>query len=79
MQRLKDEGVEIVAWGKNDDDTPERAPYDYFGVFLFPNNAALVKYENTFRTAGWYDYFEQVNIGGSCDNFDSVLEQLISL
>ena len=79
MKRLEEEGVEIVAWGENSADTPERASFDYFGVFKFPDAAAVVRYESTFRAAGWYDYFEQVNICGDCESYETVLKRLAVL
>ena len=79
MERLNREGVEIVAWGRNDEQTPERAPYDFFAVFKFPDDYAVADYEKVFRAGGWYDYFEQVNFGGEVETYGAVTDVLVNL
>jgi hypothetical protein len=79
MGSLEEHGVEIVAWGRNEDQTPERAPYDFFAVFNFPNGEAARDYERLFRAAGWYDYFEQVNFAGEVETYGAVTEALVAL
>lgn len=79
MERLDAEGVEIVAWGRNEEQTPERAPYDFFAVFEFPDSYGVADYEKIFRTAGWYDHFEQVNLAGEVETYGSVTDALVNL
>ena len=52
MERLRHSGVEIVSWGPNTKATPERADYDFFGIFKFPDEASALRYERTFQRAG---------------------------
>ena len=79
MTHLERHGVEIVAWGQNDQRTPIRAPYDFFAVFKFPDDYAIDDYEHAFRSAGWYDYFEQVNFSGDVQSYASVTKALVRL
>ena len=77
MEQLKTSGTQIISWGYNDAQTPKRAKYDYFGVFKFPDEAAALRYERTFKNAGWYDYFEQVNVLGDDCQYNEILDRLI--
>lgn len=79
MQQLDASGGEIVAWGANEQTTPERAPYDFVAVFKFPNAGSALNDEQVFRDAGWYDYFEQVNVMGNIESYERVLAMLIDL
>lgn len=79
MTELEAQGVKIISWGFNNEDTPQRLAYDYFGVFHFPNKAMVLKYEQLFRDAGWYNFFSQKNVMGSSEKYSKVLEDLIKL
>ena len=76
MRKLESQGANIVAWGFNDLHTPQRAPYDFFATIVFPDDETMLSYEQLFRRAGWYDYFEQVNIAGDIKTYSDVLDQL---
>ncbi|MDH3646576.1 MAG: hypothetical protein OER80_07365 [Gammaproteobacteria bacterium] len=69
----------FLAWGVNDSATPKRAPYDFFGVFAFPDERAAIEYERIFEAAGSYAYFDQVNIMGEIESYGTVLEKLSGL
>ena len=79
MNKLAGEGAEIITWGLNDDATPKRAPYDFFGVFSFLYERAATEYEKVFEAAEWYDYFDQINIMGEMESYASVLRRLSDL
>lgn len=57
-------GIEIVGWGINDADTPHRADFTYFAVWRLPSRESLSMIEGMVESAGWHDYFEQVNVRG---------------
>lgn len=79
MERLEASGTEIVSWGYNDRTTPKRARFDYFGVFKFQDDAAALRYEQTFKKAGWYDYFDQANILGDDQLYSEILTRLVEI
>ncbi len=79
MRRLESEGTKIIAWGFNDESTPKRAQYDFFAAFLFPDIEAAERYEKMFEAAGWYNYFEQVNVLGEVGSYGEILARLIKL
>jgi hypothetical protein len=62
---LQAQGVEVLGYGVNDPDTNRRAPYDFFGVYRFPESGLQRLFEAGFSASGWYDYFDQVNISGA--------------
>lgn len=79
MKQLERNGTQIISWGVNSPDVPNRLDYDYFAVFLFPTAKAAQDYETLFSKFGWYNYFSQVNVLGESEKFEEVLNQLINL
>jgi hypothetical protein len=70
---LKSAGVDVIAYGKNPHETDRRAPYDFFCVYRVPSAEFQREFERQITTSGWYNYFEQVNIGGPVEDFAAVL------
>ena len=79
IQQLIDSGAEIVAWGENESTTFNRAPYDFFAVWKFPSAASIERFEKMVEGAGWYTYFDQVNIQGDVLAPQPVLDKMISI
>ena len=79
MEALTGNGAEIIAWSFNDLDTPHRAGYDFVAVFLFPSSEDALEYHDLFSAAGWYDYFEQVNVSGAVQDYLEINRQLARL
>ena len=61
---LTDIGVEVVGYGMNAQQTSHRAPYDFFCVYKVPNAEIQREFEAQIEAAGWYDYFDQINVSG---------------
>jgi len=70
---VKSAGVDVIAYGKNSNQTDRRAPYDFFCVYRVPNVEFQREFERQITASGWYSYFEQVNISGPAEDFASVL------
>ncbi len=79
MQDMISKGVVIEAWGINEDTSPHNAGYDFFGVTKFPTPELLSEFEAIVEGAGWYDYFEQVNISGSVMSPEEVIGKMLEL
>ena len=79
IQGLLDSGVKIISWGINEDSTFKKADYDFFGVWEFPDEAAVKPFEELVEGAGWYNYFEQINVCGTASTPDEVIGKMISL
>ena len=79
IQHLLDSGVQIVSWGTNDADTFSKCPYDYFAVWTFSNTESARDFEKMVEGAGWYTYFDQVNLRGTAGSPQDVIANMIEL
>ena len=64
-QGLAQHGVEVIAWGMNDPDTDQRAPYDFFCIYQVPSLEFQRAFEAKVKASKWYEYFDQVNVSGA--------------
>jgi hypothetical protein len=78
IQQLTASGVEIMAWGENDKSTYGRAGYDFFAIWKFPKEEAVQAFENMVTGAGWYNYFDQVNLCGDSASPGDVMAKMIA-
>lgn len=65
VQALVAAGVEIISWGYNESMVDQRADYDVFAVYRMPNRVLYEQLQKGIAASGWYDYFDQVNVGGA--------------
>ena len=79
IQALVENGAQIVSWGSNEASTFSRAAYDYFAVWTFPNIEAAQSFEKLVEGAGWYNYFDQVNLMGTAGSPQDVIGKMIEL
>jgi hypothetical protein len=79
IQGLLESGVKIISWGINNKKTFKRANYDFFGVWEFPNQESIESFEKLVESAGWYTYFEQVNLCGATTTPEEVIGKMIAL
>lgn len=79
MEDLMKKGVVIEAWGINEDETAFASEYDFFAVTKFPSHELLTEFEAIVEGAGWYNYFDQVNISGSPVTPQEVIGKMLSL
>ncbi|MGB3850568.1 MAG: DUF6616 family protein [Tunicatimonas sp.] len=77
MGKLVADGMEVVTWAANDPATTYRAGYDFFSVMKFPNQEMVQSFEALVEGAGWYQYFEQVNLSGAGSTPEAVMQQMI--
>ena len=79
IQQLMESGVQIVSWGTNEAETFSKAGYDFFAVWTFPDKATAQSFEKMVEGAGWYNYFDQVNVMGNAAGPQEVIAAMISL
>jgi hypothetical protein len=79
MENLMKKGVVIEAWGINEDETPFASEYDYFAVTKLPSQELLAEFEAIVEGAGWYNYFDQVNVSGSPMTPEEVIGKMLEL
>lgn len=73
------DGLDVISWGFNDGATDRRAPYDFYCVYRTPSAEYQRQFEREIAAAGWYDYFEQVNVGGGISTPDVLFGALVKL
>jgi hypothetical protein len=78
IKELLNQGIEVVAWGVNDVDTPHRAGFDFFAAWRMPNRDLARLLEDTVERAGWYDYMEQINARGEAGSAEAVIARQIA-
>jgi hypothetical protein len=79
MEDLMKKGVVIEAWGINEDETPFAADFDFFAVTKLPNQELLDQFETIVEGAGWYNYFDQINVSGSPMTPEEVIGKMLAL
>lgn len=79
IQQLIESGVQIVSWGYNEKTTTNRADYDFFGVWTFPSAESAQAFEKLVEGAGWYNYFDQVNVMGNATGPQEVIGMMIGM
>ena len=79
MQKHAELGIIVRAMATNDADTDHRAPYGYFSIVEAPDESAARTFEADVRAAGWYDYFDQVNLRGVARSPEEVIGEHIGM
>ena len=64
IEEMVSQGVEIVGFGINDEETPHSSGYRYLAAWRMPTIQHVETLEKAVEDAGWHDYFEQVNSRG---------------
>lgn len=75
---LMQAGLRVCGSGFACNDLPNSLPCQYFAVWEAPDAALVATFARTIRDAGWFDYFDQLNIGGAFAVLDDVLSHQIS-
>jgi hypothetical protein len=79
MQDLVSKGVSLDAWGMNADTSPHRADYDFYAITKLPTQDLLDSFQAIVEGAGWYNYFEQINMSGDDLGVEAVIGKMIEL
>ncbi len=79
IQQLLESGVQIVSWGSNETSTFNKADYDYFAVWTFPGLEPAQNFEKIVEGAGWYNFFDQVNVMGQVSSPQEVMGKMIEI
>lgn len=79
MQTLIEQGVEFGAWGANDKNTSQRIDYDFFGIWMFPNDKMVKEFEQVIESAGWYNYSDQVNVSGEAQTAQEIIGKMLEI
>ena len=77
IPRFLEAGAEIIAWGHNDKIDDHRGDFDYYAIWTFPNEDLITEFKNLLQQAGWYIYFDQINVCGEAHGPDPIIEHMI--
>ena len=72
-------GVVMEAWGINEDETSFASEYDFFAITKLPSHEVLAEFEAIVEGAGWYNYFDQVNVSGSSMTPEEVIGKMLAI
>ena len=79
MDALVEDGFGVLCWAANETETAHRADYDYVGLWKMSDESMVRQFEETLATAGWYAYFDQVNLRGRWSEPEDVLRKMMLL
>lgn len=79
IQKLSNEGIDVLGFAMHDPETPYRAGHQYIAVWQMPSQKHGEMLEERISKAGWYEYFEQVNASGKLVPLPAALEDLAGL
>jgi len=79
MEQMASNGIKALTWSFNDPATDEKADYDYFALWTFPSQELADGFFATVKGAGWYNYFDQVNLMGAEDTAQNVIGRIVQL
>lgn len=79
MEDIMSRGLEITAWGMNENETEYKSDYDFFAVSKLPTDELLKEFEAIVEAAGWYNYFEQINVSGSLMSVEEVIGKMLEI
>lgn len=79
IESLTEEGIEVVGFAVNDEETPRRADYRYLAAWKMPSEDHVELLEESVADAGWYDYFDQVNARGELLTPEDALGDMLTL
>lgn len=79
IQKLTNEGIKVLGFAVNDQETPHHSDHQYVAVWQMPSKKHVEMLEESVYQAGWYDYFEQVNACGELISPPVALEDMVRL
>ena len=74
---LMEAGLKLVASGLIETQLPNSLPYQYYAFWESDEAALVSQFAETLRDAGWFTYFDQLNIAGRAEPLPGVLEKHI--
>jgi len=74
---LMETGLKLVASGFIDTELPNSLPFQYYAFWESDDLALVSQFAETLRDAGWFTYFDQLNIAGRVEPLPGVLEKHI--
>lgn len=73
------DGLDVISWGFNSHATDRRAPYDFYCVYRTRSAEHQRTFEQEIAGAGWYRFFDQVNVSGDVSTPEALMTSLVKL
>ena len=71
--------LKILGCALNDADMSPRADYRYVAVWQMSDKSQVSKVADGTARIGWYQYFDQVNMGGDLVGADDLVKEMMGL
>ncbi len=79
LGELMSDDVKLIGCTMNDGSTAPRLDYCYVAVWRMKDVTGTHKVADGTARIGWYEYFDQVNIGGDLVDADALVKEMMSL
>lgn len=79
IQGLLEEGVELVAMGRNDVEADRQTDHAYWALWRMPDEELLEEFQTAVREADVYELLDQVNLCGTAGDPTEVLGEMIGV
>ncbi|MFE4540336.1 DUF6616 family protein [Streptomyces scopuliridis] len=79
MAQLDALGAESIGWGTAAPIDDKDAGYPFFAVWRVPSAAVATRFSQELEAAGWYTYFDQVNVVGELRSPGDILKIISEL
>jgi hypothetical protein len=79
LNELMSDDVKLIGCTMNDGSTTPRLDYRYVAVWQMKDVTGTHKVADGTARIGWYEYFDQVNIGGDWVNADALVNEMMTL
>lgn len=74
---MREGGIEVLGWGSVDPRAGHESGYGFYALYRMRNREQVNAFEEAVEKAGWYRYFEQINISGELEDAHVVIDRLI--
>lgn len=79
IESLTQEGIEVVGFTVNDEETPHGVDHRYSAAWTMPSEDHAEMLEEAVEEAGWYEYFDQLNARGKLLSPEDAFGDMIAL
>ena len=77
IENILANGVKVISWDINNEDSGYSANYGFFAVWIFPNEESVQNFEEAVTNADWYTYFSPINISEMSSSPEAVIASLV--
>ena len=79
LKEIMSDDVKLIGTTMNDGSTVPRLDYRYIAVWQMKDVSGAHKVAEGTARIGWYEYFDQVNVGGEWVEADAMIAEMMAL